>query len=146
MKIFLILFLLFAAPALAQAVDVPVVSFSQQVEIVVTAQQNRNILEVKFVQEKENINLNVIVDKNIDKDKAKKIALNLVMLAKSKSLDDQPKKKDEPGKGIYNYHVAIAVPDGITLVNATKEKAKETLSFEDPFQVEPMTRADEGGQ
>ena len=146
MRFIFILFLLFTSPALAQQIDVPIVSFSQQVEIVVAAKQNRNLLDVKFKQEKENITLNIIVDKNTDRDSAKKIALNVVMLAKSKSLDDPPKKKDEPGKGIYAYHINITEPDGVTLVTAAKDKDKETLSFEDPFQVEPLTRADEAGR
>jgi hypothetical protein len=146
MRVFLILFLLCAAPALAQQTETPVVSFEQQVNIVVEAKENRNVLDVKFNQDKDNINLDAIVGKGTDAKHAKDIALNLVMLAKSKSLDDPPKKKDIPGKGLYNYHVAITSPDGVTLVTATKDKTKEILSFEDPFQVEPLTRADEAGR
>ena len=146
MKYFLILFLLLASPAFAQEVDVPIVSFSQQVDIVVTAKKDPRILEVKFKQEKDNILLDVVVDKSTELSQGKTLALNLIMYAKTKSLDDQPKEKNKPGKGLYNYTIAIAMPDGVKLVTATKEKAKEDLTFEDPFQVDPLTREDADGR
>lgn len=153
MKHFLIaLFVLFAFPAfaqdaksLSQTPDVPVVSFSQQVEIVYLAKKDPRVLDIKFNQEKDTITLNLIVDKNVTLEQAKKMVLSLVIIAKSKSLDDPPKDKEKPGKGLYNYTINLAFPNGINLVNATKEKAKEDLHFEDPFQVEPLLRAGAGG-
>jgi len=146
MKYFLILCLLVSFPVLAQQVDIPIVSFSQQVEIVVTAKKDPRILDIKFKQEKENLIFDVVVDKSTDLDQAKKLALDLTMYAKTKSLDDQPKEKGKPGKGLYNYTIAITKPDGVKIVTATKEKAKDSLDFEDPFQVDPLTRADADGR
>lgn len=146
MKYFLILFLLSAVPAFAQQAEVPVVSFSQQVEIVVRAKKDPRILDIKFKQEKDNLIFDVVVEKSTDLAQGKALALNLVMYAKAKSLDDQPKEKDKPGEGLFNYTVAIAMPDGVKLVTATKEKAKKDLTFEDPFQVDPVTREDAAGR
>lgn len=147
MKYYLILLLfLSASTAHAQQVDVPVVSFSQQVDIVVSAKKDPRILDVKFRQEKDAILLDVVVDKSTDLEQGKKLALDLVMYAKAKSLDDQPKEKGKPGKGLYDYVIVMKKPDGVSVVTATKEKAKEDLTFEDPFQVDPLTRADEDGR
>ena len=146
MKYILILFLFFAVPSFAQTPDVPVVSFSQQVDIVVAAKKDPRIMDIKFKQEKDTILLDVVLDKSVDLAKAKELALKLVMYTKSKSLDDQPKEKDKPGKGLYHYTVAMTYPDGVKVVTATKEKAKEDLAFEDPFRVDPVTREDVDGR
>lgn len=146
MKYIIALFLLFTTPVFAQPIDVPVVSFSQQVDIVVTAKKDPRIMDVKFKQEKENIILDVVLDKSVELDKAKELARNLILYTKAKSLDDQPKDKGKPGKGLYNYTVAMIKPDGVKIVTATKEKAKEDLTFEDPFQVDPLTREDVSGR
>jgi hypothetical protein len=147
MKIFFALYLLFAIPAFAQEQpEVPVMSFEQQVDIVVTAKKDPRLLDVKMAQDKANIGVDIIVDKNTDGPQAKQIALVMVMLAKSKSLDNPPKEKNKPGTGIYDYRVTLAYPDGVVLVTAYKPAKKEILSFEDPFHMEPLTRADEGGR
>jgi hypothetical protein len=148
MKIFFALCLFFAVPAFAQeqAPEVPVMSFEQQVDIVVTAKQDPRLLDVKINQDKALIDMSLIVDKNTDGPQAKQIALTMVMLAKSKSLDDPPKEKNKPGVGIYDYRVALAYPDGVVLVTAYKAAKKDALSFEDPFHMEPLTRGDAAGR
>lgn len=143
--LFLTLFLLAALPVSAQlaaAPDVPVVSFSQQVEIVVAAKKDPRILDIQFHQDKDQIIMALVVDKSTELDQGKKIALNLVIYAKAKSLDDQPKSAEKPGKGLYTYHVTLKKPDGVVLVSAIKEKTAEDLVFEDPFLIEPLNRAD----
>jgi len=128
------------------SVEVPVMSFSQQVEIVFNAKKSANVYDLKIAQSNENIRMDAIVDKIMNRSDAKLIATNLIMLAKSKSLDDKPKEKDKPGKGLYNYRVSIIRPDGVVLVNALKPREKEAVEFENPFLAQPLTRADVNGR
>lgn len=144
MRFIFSLFLLCATPAVVfAAVDAPVLTFSQQVEIVVDTKKDPRILDVKIHQDEDTIIIAMVVDKNQDREEVKKLALNVVMLTKMRSLDDRPKSKDKPGKGIYNYAVVISRPDGVQLLKATKAKAKAALHFEDRIlRPEPLTRAD----
>ena len=147
MKMFLLLLLLFAGSAFAQdKAPVPDLVFSQQVNIVVSLKKDPRIFDVKIQQKQDNIHLDLIVDKNVDQTQAKTMAANAVMLTKGLSLDDPPKDDKKPGKGLYNYAVAVAWPDGVTLITAAKPKDKDALSFEDQFQSHPLTRADAAGQ
>lgn len=146
--LFFLLLICLPVVAFAQEVvpDAPVISFSQQVDIVVAAKKDPRLYEFKIVQEKENVVLFAITDKSLDREEAKLIATKLIMLTKSRSLDDPPKEKNKPGKGLYNYQAEISRSDGIMLVKALKPKAEEVVTFEDPFLLEPLTRADVNGQ
>src|SRR5688572_26892178 len=127
-----VLSLLFTLPAFAEEkaeVVVPLISFPQQVDIVYETKKNPSVLDVKIKQDNADVTLDAIVDKNIDRDGAKKIAMNLVMMTKVLSLDDKPKKKDLPGKGLYNYKVTIKRSDAVVLVAGDKPAKEEKLSF-----------------
>lgn len=144
----MLLFLLIClTPAAAEAVDAPVLSFSQQVEIVVDTKKDPRVLDMKIRQEDDTILIDFIVDRNQDREEVKQLALNVVMLTKMRSLDDRPKTKDKPGKGLYNYIVTIARPDGVVLLTAIKPKKKEIIRYEDQdLHPEPLTRADAAGR
>jgi len=145
---FCLLFLLCALPAFAaDKSNVPELVFAQQVNIVVSAKQDPRIYDLKITQKEDVIHMDMIVDKNVEREQAKAMAGNVIMLAKGLSLDDPPKDKDKQGKGLYNYELAVTKPDGVTLLNASKPKDKESISFEDPNPVlEPLTHAGATGQ
>ncbi len=154
MKIFALVLLLFCFPALAEeaAIEPPQMSFGQKVEVVYEARKNPIILDVRIEQEKSTLKIDVIVDRNADRDDAKKIALNLVMLTKTRSLDDNPQKKGEPGKGLYDYKVTIRRTDAVVLVVGEKPAKKKKISFDAPVmenippKFRPMTREDAAGR
>lgn len=139
----LIVSLLCAVPYLTYAAaDVPLLGFPQQVEIVVETKKDPRILELKLEQKEDMIHIVMIVDRNQDREEVKELALNVVMLTKMRSMDDPPKTKDKPGKGLYNYEVQISRPDGVALLTALKPKAKSGLQFEDRIlHTQPLTRA-----
>src|SRR5688572_26531950 len=123
-----LLSLLISVPAFAEEVAVPPISFPHQVEIVYEAKKNPSVLDVKIDQKDGDVKLDAIVSKNVDRDGAKQIAMNLVMLAKVISLDDKPKEKNIPGTGLYTYKVTIKRSDAITLVVGEKPAKKKKLS------------------
>lgn len=134
------------------APDAPQMSFAQKVEVVYEAKKNPAIFDVRIEQDKNTLKIEAIVDRNIDRDTAKKIALNLVMLTKVLSFDDKPKKKDEPGKGLYDYKVTINRTDAVVLAAAEKPAKEEKLSFDAPVmenippKFRPLTREDAAGR
>lgn len=129
------------------AVAVPQMSFSQQVNIVVMAKRDPRILELKIRQENAIVNLDMIVDQNQDREEAKTIAHNTIMIAKSFSLDDKPADNKEPGTGLYDYKLNMTRPDGVVLVVAEKLKESKTIRFENPVPVlQPLTRAGVNGR
>lgn len=146
MRVLFALLVLLACPAWA-ASDVPDLTFAQKVTIVVEAKHDPRILDMKINQGNHVVKIDLIVDKNTDRQQAKSMATSVVMLAKSMSLDDKPTEKDVPGKGLYTYHVTITRPDGVVLLLAKKSRKKKQVSFEDPVPVtRPLTRADVTGQ
>lgn len=146
MKMILAALMLFAVPAFA--IDAPVLTYQQKVEIVVAAKKNPAILELKLEQKEYDIAMNAIVDKDINRDQAKGMAHDMVLLAKAFSLDDKPKDDKTIGKGLYNYTVTINRVDGILLLQAKKPAKKSKISFNRPMelpapiQVRPWTRED----
>lgn len=143
MKYFIILlFLTFAAVA----ADVPIISFPQKVDIVHTARKNPMILDLKIEQDNAKVMLDAIVDRRTDRDMAKIVARDLVLLVKSMSLDDRPRQKAEPGKGLYDYTVTIRRTDAAILVIGRKPPKRVDLRFDPPalenIQMRPVTRAD----
>lgn len=147
--IFLVLVLL-SSPLRAEdtiAVDVPQISFSQQVNIVVTAKRDPRLLEMKIRQEKDTVFLDLILDQNQDREEAKTIAQTAIIITKSYSLDDKPVSATEAGKGLYTYTVTAARPDGVVLVTAHKKKDEAAIQFENPApSLAPLTRAGVNGQ
>lgn len=126
----------FAAP------EAPQIGYAHKVEIVVTAKRDPRILDMKINQDKQAVTMDVIVDKSVDRQHTKEMALTNIMQVKSLSLDDKPKDKKKPGKGIFDYTVNYYRPDGVLLLTATKPAKKEKIKFEDPGLVmEPATRA-----
>jgi hypothetical protein len=127
--------------------QVPDLVFSQQVNIVVSAKKDPRIFDVKVTQKDDTINLELIVDQNVEQIQAKQMANDIIILAKSQTLDDPPKNNKSPGKGLYNYHLNITHPDGVQLFSASKPKDKSDIIVEDQNPVlRPLTRADAGGQ
>lgn len=130
----------------ASAIAVPEITFAQKVDMVVTAKKDPRILDVKIEQHKQKVVVDVIVDKNQDQEETKGLALTMVMLVKSKCLDDPLKDRNTPGKGLYDYVLNFSRPNGIRLLQANKPAKKAKLSFENPDPlVEPATRADVNG-
>lgn len=132
------------APAVA---DVPEISFGQKVDMVVTAKYDPRILDVKIDQTGPKLMVNVVVDKNQDQEEIKEIANTLIRQIKSKSLDDLPKDKKEPGKGLYDYQLNFSHPDGVNLLTAYKLAKETILRFESPVpMMQPVTRVDAVGR
>lgn len=150
MRFLIALFVLL--PLTAFAIDVPIMSFQQQVMIVVEAKKDLNVLDLRIQQNGDKVSLRAIVDKNIDRKAAREIANHLVILTKAMSLDDKPKDDKVPGKGLYNYDVDITLADGVMLLQAEKPAKKTKLDVKDPgifpapVQVQPWTHADAAGQ
>lgn len=141
------LFLLCVSVMPCLANDVPQISFSQQVNIVVTVKRDPRVLEMKIRQENAKVILDLILDQNQDREEAKSIAHMAIMVAKSLSLDDKPADAKEPGKGLYEYQVTVSRPDGVVLVAAHKPQKKKTIQYENPAPVlHPVTRAGEVGR
>jgi hypothetical protein len=140
------LFFIVSLPVLAQTRDVPVMTFPQKVDIVYQARKNPVILELTINQDKARVTLDATVDKNTDRDMAKAIALNVVMLTKTISLDDKPTEKGKPGKGLYDYVVTVRRADAVILVVGHKPAKKVNLRFDPPalqeIPMRPLTRAD----
>lgn len=144
-----LLMLFFAVPAFAgdEAMNVPQISFGKKVEIVVAAKQNANILDFKINQDKDIITCDLIINQNMTREETRKIASDVIMIAKSLSLDDPPKDKDKPGTGLYTYKLTATRPNGVLILTAQKPKAEKEISFEDQFpQSQPLTRADAAGR
>ena len=154
-----VLFVLCVVPAFAEekasapvVPEAPEMSFGQKVEVVYEARKNPTVLDVRIEQEKNVLKIDAIVDRSLDREDAKKIALNLVMLTKTLSLDDNPQKKDEPGKGLYDYKVTIRRTDAVVLVAGEKPAKKKKFSFDAPTmenvppRFQPLTREDAAGR
>lgn len=151
---FALLLLLFAIPAFAaeDKPQAPTLTYEQKVNIVVEAQKNPSLLELKLEQKDYAITIDAIADQNTDRTQAKGMAHDIVMLTKGLSLDDKPTDKGVIGKGIYNYRVTIKRVDGILLLSATKPAKKKDIIpdppglIPQPVQVQPWTRADGNSQ
>ncbi len=126
---------------------VPEISYMQKVDIVYTAKKDPRVLDVKIEQNKNIILVNMIVDKNQDREEAKELTKTMIMQIKTKSLDDPPKDRTKPGKGLYDYQINCARPDGIGLLTALKPAAKTKITFENPVPLlTPETPVDAIGQ
>lgn len=124
-------------------IDVPKLGFAHQVDIVVETKRDPRVLEMKITQENEIIHIDLIVNRDQDHEQVKKIAFDVVMRVKMRSLDDRPKSGKEPGKGLYTYKVTITRPDAVVLLTATKPRRKRKMIYEDAIlRTEPLTRAD----
>jgi hypothetical protein len=147
MRLFLaLLFCCWSCVALA--IDAPILTFEKQVEIVVAAQKDPNVLQVKIDQKKSYLQFDIMVERHVDRIKAQEIAFDIIFIAKSNSLDDRPVDDKTLGKGLYNYKVVITRADGIQLGTGIKLAKKKHLSFRSPVtlpqpvQVRPWTRED----
>lgn len=124
------------------AAEMPVVSFAQQVDIVVRVKRDPRVLDMRIRQDNADLFLDLVIDQSQDREAAKDIALYAVMIAKSYALDDKPENDKEPGEGLYHYHLSITRPDGVVLVVANKKKDDKILMFGNPVPVlAPLTRA-----
>lgn len=130
------------------AVDAPILTFEKQVEIVVAAQKDPNILQVKIDQKNDHLEFRVMVDRHVDRQKAKEIVQDMIYIAKTNSLDDRPASRKELGKGLYHYKVVVTRADGIELGTGIKLAKNKTFSFRSPValpqpvQVKPWTLED----
>jgi hypothetical protein len=139
---YLLAFLLFAVPTFAEPeIEPPVITFAQKVDIVVAGKKNPNIFDIKIEQDKATVKIDAIVDRNLDRETAKKIAENLILMTKAVSLDDEPTEK-EAGTGLYDYKATIRRTDAVVAVIAEKPAKKKKITFEVPAEIRPMT-ADE---
>ncbi len=147
----LLLLLLVTLPAHA-AVEVPIVTYEQKVNIVVQAQKNPAILSLKIDQKDADVTIAAVVDKNTDRSQAVQIAQDVVLLVKSLSLDDKPTDEKTVGKGLYTYHVTINRVDNVLLLSAHKDAKEKEIKLDPPVelpkptQIRPWTRADETSQ
>lgn len=131
-----------ATPAVAPTIEAPQISFSQQVNIVVSVKRDPRVLDMKIKQDNAFITLDLIVDHKQERPEAQDIATQAIMAAKTFSLDDNPAGKGDIGKGLYDYKVTIARPDGVILLLAEKLKEESSIRFENPAPVlYPLTRA-----
>lgn len=126
----------------SQSTTVPQISFSQQVNIVVTVKQDPRVFEMKLAQDDAKIFMDLIVDQKQDRAAAQEIAHHAIMVTKSFSLDDKPADNKEPGTGLYDYRLRISRPDGVILLIAEKLQEEKAIRFENPVPVfQPLTRS-----
>ncbi len=112
------------------AIDPPILTFEKKVEIVVRTRKDPRIFEMKIEQNKTEILLTLVVDRNVDRALGKIMAFNAVYTTKNLSLDDPSTDQKILGKGLYDYTVVITRADGINLLRATKPRAKKSLRFD----------------
>lgn len=140
--VFLLIGLLSVAPAHAAA-ELPIVTFQQKVEIVVQAQKDPTILEVKIDQKDKDVIVNLVADQNTDRTQAIALARRLIWLTKKESLDDEPVDDKKIGKGLYDYKVMVKRVDNVVLAVVRKPAKKKDIivdppaAMDAPVKIEP---------
>lgn len=127
------------------ALDVPQITFTQATNMVIAAKQaNPSLLDMRLSQQAASVQINLIVANNLNRLQAKAVGLSVLRLAKSMSLDmpvPSTNKANNLGKGLYDYTVLIAKPNGQNWLQATKAANAGLVQWQNVSPTVPATRA-----
>lgn len=98
---------------------VPILTFRQQVDCVVTAKKNPVILQAKIEQKQHIIESDLVIANTQNREQAKKLAIDFIRLIKQKSLDEDP-TKEKIGKGLYTYKIQVSRANKAVLATGVK--------------------------
>lgn len=99
--------------------SVPIMTFRQQVDSVVTIQRHPNVLQATVDQEGDMIAGSLVISNDRNRKQAKELAKEFIRIIKKKSLDEEPNAK-EIGKGLYTYKIEVSRANKTVLATGIK--------------------------
>ncbi len=108
--------------------QVPLITFQQQVDIVVAIKKKPAVLQASVNQDGDKIMASLIIANDQDRPQAKALAESFIRLIKKKSLDEDP-GKEVLGTGLYTYHVNVTRANKAVLATGIKRADEKKLQW-----------------